>query len=340
MKLKKLFAGILAAAMMATMAAPAFATEADPGVISVSKDPVTEVTLTKTYNVSGDTTQAETFEFTLTGSSVTNSSVKEVPTIDSDATKYEVSFGAISEDQTGNFTIDLSKLNITRTGVYNYTIHEKNEKATPGVTYDANDVTMKVTAVNDSAEDGGLVYYVALYKAGKKINAANAFVNSYDAHKLSIKKTVKGNFGDHDKYFEFTVKLTGTANKTYAPVTAALETADPDNKSVLDTIAVDGQPHTFYLKHNQTLNILNLPDDVTYEVAEVGANTKGFEYTVTTKDISNKMTQDWTAEIENKREGTVDTGVILDTAPYLLVLVGVFAAAGVMLINKRRHFED
>lgn len=84
MKLKKLFAGVIAVAMMATMSFPAFAEgkEVVQDTISVSNSPVTSVTLTKTYNVTGGTTQAETFDFTLTGSSVDKSSVTAVPNID------------------------------------------------------------------------------------------------------------------------------------------------------------------------------------------------------------------------------------------------------------------
>lgn len=338
MKLKKLFAGVVAAAMMLTMAVPAFAEgkEVVQDTISVSNSPVTSVTLTKTYNVTGGTTQAETFDFTLTGSSVDKSSVTAVPNIDQDATSYKVPFDALTETSTGTFTIDLSKLHITRVGVYNYIIHEV-AGSTPGVTYDPQNVTMKVTAVNN--DSNGIDLYVALYKNGKKINASDAFTNSYNAYQLSVTKTVKGNFADHSKYFEFTVTLTGTTGKTYAPVTVALATADADNSTAFTSIAVDGKPHTIYLKHNQTINITNLPNDVTYTVVEVGANQEGFEYTLTSENANGTMTENKAATFENKREGTVDTGVILDNAPYIAMLTFVAAGAVFMVIKKRREEE-
>lgn len=345
MKLKKLFAGIVAVAMMATMAAPVFAAEGTDVPVtpstttSVSTEPVTEVTLTKTYNVTSGLTQAEDFTFTLTGNSVTKSSVTAVPAIDSSATEYTVSFDALDTTATGTFTIDLSKLNITRVGVYTYTIHEV-AGTTPGVTYDDQDVTMHITAVNNKEEDGQIDLYVALYKGGTKVKAEDAFANTYTAYQLSTTKTVKGNFADHSKYFEFTVNLKGTDGKTYAPVTAALETADSENATVFANIAVDGQDHTFYLKHNQTINITNLPNDVEYTVTEVGADQAGFEYTLTSTNTTGKMTENQAASFVNVREGTVDTGVILDNAPYIALMAIVVAGAAVMVIKKRRHNED
>ena len=39
-------------------------------------------------------------------------------------------------------------------------------------------------------------------------------------------------------------------------------------------------------------------------------------------------------------ETNVDTGVILDNAPYIALMMVVVAGAAVMIIKKRRHFED
>ena len=43
------------------------------------------------------------------------------------------------------------------------------------------------------------------------------------------------------------------------------------------------------------------------------------------------------ADIFNVKEGTVDTGVILHSAPYVLLLVGVGAAAVAFLILKKHR---
>ena len=83
MKLKKLFAGILAVAMMATMAAPAFAartpssyTTNGDSKIAVSEDG--SFTIKKAYAPNnGATAPNETFTLTATKVSVSNSSIKE-----------------------------------------------------------------------------------------------------------------------------------------------------------------------------------------------------------------------------------------------------------------------
>ena len=51
------------------------------------------------------------------------------------------------------------------------------------------------------------------------------------------------------------------------------------------------------------------------------------------------MTENKAATFENKREGTVDTGVILDNAPYILMLTVVAAGAMTLVIKKRREEE-
>ncbi|MCC8358157.1 MAG: hypothetical protein LJU34_10115, partial [Oscillospiraceae bacterium] len=40
--------------------------------------------------------------------------------------------------------------------------------------------------------------------------------------------------------------------------------------------------------------------------------------------------------ITNTYEGTIDTGITLDSLPYMLVLVAVLALGAVMIIRKRR----
>ena len=43
--------------------------------------------------------------------------------------------------------------------------------------------------------------------------------------------------------------------------------------------------------------------------------------------------------IDNKKDVTIDTGVFLDTLPYILIL-GVAAAGAVVLVKRRKHSDD
>lgn len=75
MKLKKLFAGVVAAAMIATMSFPAFAARPTPNVGSDGL-----VTITKKYTVTGSEEKkapAETFTFTVTPGAKVNGAEKD-----------------------------------------------------------------------------------------------------------------------------------------------------------------------------------------------------------------------------------------------------------------------
>ena len=43
--------------------------------------------------------------------------------------------------------------------------------------------------------------------------------------------------------------------------------------------------------------------------------------------------------IDNKKDVDIDTGVFLDTLPYILIL-GVAAAGAVVLVKRRKHSDD
>ena len=47
-----------------------------------------------------------------------------------------------------------------------------------------------------------------------------------------------------------------------------------------------------------------------------------------------------TVAYTNNKGGVIDTGVILDNAPYIALLTIVAAGAVVMILKKRRNYED
>ena len=151
MKLKKLFAGVVAAAMIATMSFPAFAAESN------LKDGKIELTKTFTAANRGTTSQEEDFTFTITAGAtvngkrvevVNNKDLTGVPGFGTDKTlvKHVGNLTAgVTDKDSGTFTIDPEEeLNITRPGIYYYTVTE-TDNGIQGVTY-AKPLTMKVTA--------------------------------------------------------------------------------------------------------------------------------------------------------------------------------------------------
>ena len=359
MKLKKLFAGIVAVAMMATMAAPVFA---DGGVTSSvanngSLKSTDKIEISKTYTIAQDmTAPKETFYFDLhavSARSGVDANSKSITNPTPDKT-YQIDFTEnVSATATKSFELPLSDLGITKVGVYEYTLTERSTTATPGVTY-APALKMTVSVTNPTDEnDTTFNYTIALRDAvGDKVDATKAFENKYDAQKLTISKRVAGNLGDLKEVFEFKVTLKGTTGYTYPDAGITFDGVTlPEGKTNPEVIPVDGQAHTIYLTHKGSAVIKNLPEGVEYTIEEVASNT--VDYTVSLTNDSTATLADGTATASgtiaktdakagfvNTHEGTVDTGVILDNAPYIALLTIVAAGAVMMIIKKRRNYED
>lgn len=206
MKLKKFFAGVLAAAMMLTVGATAaFATEGNntPNDVRNSFPDMTtidlnsELELTKNYKVENGKAPFEKFEFdvtyvgavkkdtNVTGEPASNWSItkeadftKDTAGVPTGATGLPASGTAYKE----NFKIKLNELNIPTggTGIYVYKITEKDNE-TPAVSYNTDGgrlyliVTVThVTDDNGNIQDSLYNYAVALRRGDDNITAANA----------------------------------------------------------------------------------------------------------------------------------------------------------------------
>ena len=220
MKLKKFFAGVLAAAMMLTVGAtavladgPATDTTATPGTNSFADNITLDstLTLTKHYNVVKGKAPLEDFKFDVTyiGSMSVETGVNYGgTTIPQKEAKFDTSItGATATglpvgSYSADFTIGMSELglnNLGGTGIFVYKIAEVNA-GTPGVVYNTDPgalymivtVTHKTTGANHQIVDGQYDYAVALRRAsadatvvqaltGNKVSAGDAFHNTYGA---------------------------------------------------------------------------------------------------------------------------------------------------------------
>ena len=360
MKLKKLFAGVVAAAMMLTMAVPAFAAESN------LKDGKIELTKTFTAVNRGTTSQEEDFTFTITAGATVNGKRVEVannkdltgvPNFGTDnrlEKNVDDLTAGVTGKESGTFTIDpKEELKITRPGIYYYTVTETN-KGVQGVTY-AEPLTMKVTAGYATADATELTYWVALtrdtaetnflFNQGKKVGQDKAFENTYSAGALVITKAIRGSNGDRAHEFNFTITLSGPKGTKVSYMV--------NNDPTTDTIGEDGTLTISNIKmaDNGQFVISNIPYGVTYTISEA---TEG--YTATAKkgsDTANLTTTDTTAAYTDNVDAAsttiaftntlgntvIDTGVILDNAPYILMLAVVAAGAMTLVIKKRREEE-
>lgn len=377
MKLKKFFAGVLAAAMMLTVVATAaFATAPE---YTTTPDNV-DLGIMKNYKVEKGTAPKEDFTFSVTyvpdkskpyTSTYTYTGTKTV--------KFEENMTAKDVAYTGSLGIKISDFSLPEgPGKYCFEIKETSN-GTPGVTYDNSTRYLVITVANNDNLNG-YVYYAQLYDSnyspatsikgqatGTKVDGANAFTNTYTANNVVISKDIKGGLGDLAAKFNFKVKLTVADTKNANQYVGAKVVHSDDTAVTVGTVwsisAKDSEDGWYDVKlgRNDQLELENLPEGVIVTVKE----TDGNEYTVSQNpsDISSKNANISYAKIGtftentatvnatvgavngsigfvNTKEGTPDMGVVLDNAPYIAMLAIVAIGGVALMLNKRRRDEE
>ena len=328
-KAEKLLAGVLSISLaMGVSVMPAFAAS---GETYADMD---SVVIKKNYELANEGTfsPAETFSFDIEADNVTDASDDITPENMPMATIGTVSYRrgeAGSTTKTKEIKIDLPEYDSV--GVYTYIIHEVAGHSA-GVTYYGDAILLRVTVI----EQDGKLRIAAVHTEdpestgeGKK----DDFDNLYSAGELEVHKDVEGIMGNKDKYFEFTVQLTGEEGKTYQDsyaITGGSYDANPASIKIRPGEATEA---TFYLKDGDTIHIENLPYGVEYKVSETPVADYVTTETGTEGEVDEAVEQ---ANFTNTKGGTVDAGVVLDSAPYLFTLTGA-AGVGLLLTLRRRH---
>lgn len=352
MKLKKFFAGVLAAAMMLTVGATAaFAdTISVPGndykgaKMFIADDPNLE--LTKELHVaSGTAPDTMKFDFTVKSGATTVAT----PSVTFKADNADGAAFTAGNTYSRKVTINLKEIlgdNKTQVGTYNYTITE-NDTTIPGITKDNKTVKMTVTVVNKESdnlsESTGYGYIVALRNNEDSQKSDGKFTNTYNAYDLTVKKVVKGNFADLKDKFTFVITLDKANGMDNNYANATVTSTNTENNDSAWTWTADGKAQKeVTLTHNQTATISNLPVGVTYTVTEKGADAEGWIYTTDgqIKDKTAIKADKNEVTITNEHEGTPDMGVVLDNAPYIAMLAIVAIGGVALMLNKRRRDEE
>lgn len=339
--MKKFMSLLLALLLVASLVAPAFAD---------GHTDMRTVTLTVTYNETneGSTSPAEALAFTIARTSVTDAAdgvtAENMPIPILGTVSYAEGDAGKDGAMTKSLTITLPEY--TSVGIYTYTI-KQTAGTNAGVEYWSEDIRLVVTVIQDAAT--GLIRVAAVHTESAGEGKSDDITNTYSAGSLAVTKTVTGNMGDRSKYFAINVTLTGEQGKTYAAsytVSGGSKLENGADDSISSTISI-GTPATFYLKHGETFTIENLPYGVTYTVAEAdytgeqdgGYSPADYTYsdggTVKTVDTASE-----TVRITNNKEAAVDTGIVLDSLPYVLLLVLSIGGAVLFLLKRRSSRES
>lgn len=325
MKLKKFFAGVLAAAMMLTVGATAaFAdTISVPGedykgakMLVADKNQQANVTLTKILEVKkGTAPDYMKFNFAVTAdgnSTALATASTEFKIADQENKVFNTTNG---DNGSGiykrTFDIDVAALTKNKpVGEYTFTITETMEKAYQSVTAERETLTMVVSKVNakelkeDSTAEFG--YFVALKTASGKVLATNAFKNYYgnnnSVNNLTLSKTVHGALGNLSKDFTFKIKFTkadARQNNTDTGLYKGPQVAELSNTATLKdgTTAISqnaylelDKEYTVTLRHNDSLKLSNLPAGIKYEIYEDDSQVENSAVVVTVDNVKYTVT--------------------------------------------------
>lgn len=180
-----------------------------------------------------------------------------------------------------------------------------------------------------------------LYKAGDQIivdetdaTAKNILyaIWKQSTVKLTVTKTVTGNFGDKSKAFQFSMQVDGgNSFELIANGTALAQGSQSD--------------YTFSLKDGENIVIEGMPVGKKIVLAETNAEqyTVSFNDTVeTNRNYVNEkgLKENTTINVTNHRNVSPDTGVFVDSLPYILIIACVAGAAALFLIRRRKKRED
>lgn len=164
---------------------------------------------------------------------------------------------------------------------------------------------------------------------------ASAYENSFTTYYVTITKNVAGQMGDKGKEFNFDIDVT-----------------DPNTSAVLSTVTLEnatGATSTFTaegtefvapvgakLKHGESVVIKGVPAGTTVKIDETNAD--GYVVTYSDGVVNGSATINANTEITvtNTREAVSPTGIVMNVAPYVLLVV-VAAAGCFVFLRKRRE---
>lgn len=335
--MKKLLSTLLAMVMVFSLATVAFAEEAP----TTDNSKVTFTVKYKDGDALAATYPAETLTFTSTPSSSNPAATPNISDVNH-------TVDAVVD----TVTVDLPTTGWTKPGVYHFTISQTSG-STAGVTYNPAETTIDIVVnviYNENNENRELVIHSAGVAADSNGDKQNEIENNYDLEQLTVTKTVAGALGIRDNTNKFNIYVTFTKGDKEVLSDITYKVGEETKTATAEEInANGGKKVTIALCHDASVVFTNIPDGVKYTVIEDtkhAEKTAGWEndanigYTATGEvKEATALTTDASVEIVNTKDnGNVETGVITESAPYIL-LIAVCTVAAVLFVTKRRRVE-
>ena len=369
-----LMAGALA---LATTVSPVFAVD------NGNNDQARGIPVTKTFTYAKgvNSFSTDTFNFNIsfvgafnpiTGLLISGATLDVNPAINATNPEIRYTFTpnttsteSIITDTKSTSSINFYANNSTVPGVYKYSISEATTTDT-NVTYSTETYTILVEVTNPTQGTGFVITpHVYAGDVDYNTNAEKAgaitFANSYTENKanaLKVTKTVTGNYGDKQEYFQFsgTITIPSTA-KEAVKFTPNTDITSANNDTTYTVEPGGTQEFTFYLKSGDALEFETLPVGTTYSFRETKAGTDGYTTTISGADSLNDKPLTINNSNDNKAvTGTVTdadddkdevlftntknssplTGVIVNNMPYIALFGASGAGLVVLAASKKR----
>jgi pilin isopeptide linkage protein len=271
--------------------------------------------------------------------------------------KYALKKTEITKDVYFDFT----NVEFPTAGVYRYNVYEDTSDNFSWMTYDSHDGSEGAVFTVDvyvlDTENAMNIQSYVVYDNDEK--EPLEFYNEWNCGDLQIKKVVPEGKGNTNAAFNFKLTIPAPGDTIDLPeggyINASVKSST--GSVVTDvTLEVGDDGTEFSLKNGQYLEIESLPQGMIYTVEELGATdytttvqatddegtlqsagtTKTYNGTITLAGSSSaEGIADNQVVFTNERNITVDSGIVLNIAPYVVVLILAVGGAVVFFARKK-----
>lgn len=332
--MKKLIAMILVLTMVLGLSMTAMAED-------TTYSDTSTITITKVFKDSnGGTSPAETFKFSAFEEvDIKENAAASFPSTKPSITNITYSEGAATADGsgTGTATATITLPAFEAVGIYTYKFNEV-AGTSAGVSYNEDDLFLVVSVIQDA---NNKIRVAAVHCEGSHdpgeygvTPKTDEFENTYESGTLAVSKTVTGNMGDVDKYFDVTVTFTPASGETIN------STITYTGGQYAQAVTVTDNTATIQVKNGDTVTFSNIPEGVTWKVQEADYSTEGYNATYSTETDNIDAGDADTCTITNNKDATIDTGISMDSLPYIVIIALVAVAAAAFFMRRRRSADE